>query len=164
MKKKIELEIECQTCGGTGIYKGFAERNGAAVVCHTCKGTGCEKYHFAYTPFTKRSIDPTAKRVFITGYGYCVGTKPITLDNGVFIDFSKEGVSYDEFLSGKMPKHIKQMGCPMIADQGACHDIKGFTDRCNVLDGGYINVISSCRYQPGKSRCWKRFEQATPTS
>lgn len=31
--------IECQACKGTGLYKGMAERDGAAVVCSHCHGT-----------------------------------------------------------------------------------------------------------------------------
>jgi hypothetical protein len=153
---KIKLKIECKSCNGTGVYVGLAERDGAGVVCHTCKGTGCQDYNFTYTPFKKRQKRKDIKRVFIQGYGYCVGTKPITLDNGVFVDFSKEGVSYEEFLAGKMPEHIKQMGCPMLADQSACHDIKGFIDQCEKLNGGWIGHIPSCKCKD-KMACWERF-------
>ena len=103
-------------------------------------------------------MNQKVSRVFLSGYGYCVGTKPITLDNGVFVDFSKEGVQYEEFLNGIMPKHIKQMGCPMMADQGACHKIKGFTDKCHDLNGGYVNYIPDCKCSD-KMGCWNRFEK-----
>lgn len=155
--KEINLEIECQSCDGTGVYVGMGERDGAAVVCYICEGTGCQKYHFTYVPFTKRKINEKAERVFIKGYGYCVGTKPITLSNGTFVDFSKEGVSYKEFLSGKMPKHIKHMGCPMMADRGACQNKKGFVAKCNKKNDGYLNHIPSCKYKD-KVKCWERFE------
>ncbi len=155
--KVINIDIECQTCEGTGLYSGMGEAKGASVICTRCKGTGCQKYHFEYDPFTERKIREDVKRVFITGYGYVVGVKPITLDNGVFVDFSKEGVSYEEFLNGKLPKHIKQMGCPMSADQSACHSIKGFTDKCNDLNGGWVFYIPSCKCKD-KLKCWDRFE------
>jgi len=157
--KEIILKIECQSCKGTGIYVGFAEVNGAGVVCHTCKGTGCQDYNFKYTPFKKRLRRPVVDRVFISGYGYCVGTKPTTLDNGIFVDFSKEGVSYEEFSQGKMPKHIKQMACPMMADQSACHKIEGFTDKCNEINGGWGGHIPSCKCSD-RMACWDRFEKA----
>jgi len=48
MKEKIELDIVCQSCDGTGLYKGFAEKDGAAVVCSRCDGTGKEHYVFVY--------------------------------------------------------------------------------------------------------------------
>ena len=156
--KKIELDIECQSCSGTGIYRGMGERDGAVVVCRTCNGTGCEKYVFTYNDFKGRRKTKKVKRVFLSGYGYCIGTKPITLDNGIFVDFSKEGVSYKEFLQGKMPKHIKHMGCPMLADQGACHKIKGFTEVCNKINGGWLNYIPKCKCKD-KMKCWERFEK-----
>ncbi len=55
--KKIELDIECQSCNGTGVYRGMGERDGASVVCFTCDGTGCFKYKFEYTLFKERKID-----------------------------------------------------------------------------------------------------------
>lgn len=158
MKKEINLKIECKSCGGTGIYVGMGERDGASVICHTCNGTGCQDYYFTYTEFKERKKTDKVKRVFLDGYGYVLCTHPITLDNGVFVDFSKEGVSYDEFVNGKMPKHIKQMACPMRADQSACHDIKGFVDKCNELNGGWIGYIPSCKCE-NKNECWDRFDK-----
>lgn len=156
---KFEKDIVCKSCDGTGIYVGMGERDGAGVICTTCKGTGCQKYKFEYEPFTKRKITKEVKRVFIKGYGYCITTKPITLDNGTFVDFSKEGVSYEQFLNGEMPKHIKHMGCPMMADQGACHNIKGFTERCNKENGGYVSYIPDCKCK-NKMKCWEVFEES----
>ena len=156
---RIELDIECTKCGGTGVYVGFAECEGASVICHWCNGTGCEHFKFEYELFKERKIKKDVKRVFISGYGYCVGTKPITLDNGTYIDFSVEGVSYGEFLAGKMPQHIENLACPMLADQSACHKIKGFVDRCNALDGGYICSIPKCNFTKNKARCWERFNR-----
>jgi hypothetical protein len=155
---KIKLKIECKSCKGTGIYVGMGERDGAGVICRTCRGTGCQDYSFEYTPFKRRHKREDIKRVFIQGYGYCIGTKPITLDNGVYVDFSKEGVSYKEFLAGNMPKHIKHMACPMLANQSACHNIKGFVDQCERLNGGWISLISECKCKDKRS-CWDRFEK-----
>lgn len=33
-------KIECGACGGTGLYSGFAEPEGVAVICHSCRGKG----------------------------------------------------------------------------------------------------------------------------
>ncbi len=33
-------KIECRSCGATGLYKGFAEPKGTAVICSTCGGKG----------------------------------------------------------------------------------------------------------------------------
>lgn len=156
--KEIKLDIECQACDGTGVYQGMGERDGAGVVCHRCDGTGCFKYKFQYTPFTKRKLNGNISRVYLSGYGYCINTNPMTLSNGVFVDLSKEGVEYEEFLNGKMPKHIKHMACPMMADQGACHEIKGFTAKCAELNGGYVSYIPDCKCSD-KIGCWDRFEK-----
>jgi len=155
--KKIDLMIECQECGGTVVYQGMGERDGAAVVCTTCNGTGKEHYVFEYNEFSKRKERKDVKRVYRSGYGYCIAPKPITLSNGTFVDFSKEGVSYQEFLDGKYPDHIKRIACPMIADQSKCHGIKGFTDRCNELNGGWLSYIPECNCKE-KMKCWELFE------
>ena len=36
----MNLSIECPTCGGTGLYRGFMEAPGEYVVCVNCTGTG----------------------------------------------------------------------------------------------------------------------------
>lgn len=51
---KITVKAECGACGGTGVYRGFAEPEGVAVVCLKCDGTGC--VDLQYTPFTKRKL------------------------------------------------------------------------------------------------------------
>jgi len=154
---EVKLNIVCKKCDGTGVYVGMAERDGASVVCSTCNGTGCQKYSFKYEKFKERKKAKNIKRVFKQTYGYCIGTKAITLTNGVFVDFSKEGVSYEEFLQGKKPQHIRHMACPMLADQSACHEIKGFVDKCNRINGGYLSHISSCKCGD-KMKCWEIFD------
>jgi hypothetical protein len=46
------LKAECSSCRGTGLYSGFAEPEGTAVVCVTCQGQGWTS--LAYTEFTGR--------------------------------------------------------------------------------------------------------------
>jgi len=159
--EKIEMEIECPSCKGTGVYTGIGEHDGAAVVCYRCNGTG--KYHYSYTyiPFTKRRKRKNIKRVYLSSYGYCIAPHEIDFDKIGKIDLSKEGVSYEEFIKGKKPKHIEQFGCPMLADQSACHDIKGFTDICHDKDhnDGWVSMITHCKYYPNKANCWVRFNK-----
>jgi len=45
--EKIEMDIECPSCNGTGLYCGMGEKEGVAVVCCKCQGSG--KYHYVYT-------------------------------------------------------------------------------------------------------------------
>jgi len=46
----MSVEAQCSSCRGTGLYSGFAEAKGTAVICTTCKGTG--KQIIKYIPFT----------------------------------------------------------------------------------------------------------------
>lgn len=71
------VKVECSACGGTGLYSGFAESKGTAVVCVQCGGDGCEEITF--TPFTHRKD----KRGIHTIIG--------------------RSITYQEFQQGKMP-------------------------------------------------------------
>jgi hypothetical protein len=51
MERKT-VEAECGACGGTGLYRGFCEKRGEAVVCLGCSGSG--KVSISYTPFIER--------------------------------------------------------------------------------------------------------------
>ena len=158
MMKTIEMTIECKDCNGTGVYVGMAERDGAAVVCKTCGGTGAYLYKFNYNKFSGRKKREDVKRVYKSSCGYVIGTGVINFE-GTEVDMDKEGVSYDEFLSGKTPEHIESLVCPMSADQRACHSIKNFVDRCHDLNGGYLSLITSCKNQINRSGCWKLFKK-----
>jgi len=85
------VRAQCSSCNGTGVYSGFAEPKGTAVVCLTCNGTGCEKIR--YTPFKGRKI----RR----------GIQTVRRSSGTFIatGVGPRGgsVTYKEFLGGKMP-------------------------------------------------------------
>lgn len=160
--KKIEMEIQCKSCGGTGVYVGMAEREGAAVVCSSCNGTGKCWYAFEYEEFTGRKKKDGVTRVYKSSYEFVIAPKKIRFENLGEIDLSEEGVDYADFLAGSMPGHIKSLVCPMLADQGACHSIEGFVDECGRLDGqGSLigRFLSSCAYQRNKATCWERFEQ-----
>jgi hypothetical protein len=161
--KKIEMDIQCQACNGTGVYSGIGECHDVVVICWKCKGTGKYHYVFPYEEFTGRKDRSGIKRVYLSGYGYKIGTGIINFAKIGEIDMDKEGVSYDEFKNGKMPEHIKTLACPMLADQGACHDIKGFVDGCNKLHGGWIGYIPDCKYRKNVDECWKRFDNKKVT-
>ena len=155
------MMIACPYCGGTGIYSGMGESKNTAVICYQCKGTGKYHYTYQYEEFTERKIKQGIDRVYLNNYGYKIGTGIINFSKVGEIDMDKEGVSYDEFLSGATPKHITKLACPMLVDQGACHNIKGFTDKCNKLNGGWIGYIPDCKHRKNDDECWKRFEQST---
>jgi hypothetical protein len=150
------IEIECHSCHGTGLYSGMAERDGAYVVCSTCKGTG--KTNYSYKEFTGRQYEPSCKRVYKNGMGYVISSNDVTTDEGKLLPFSKEGVSYQDWLNGNEPEDMEFLACPMMADQGACHKIDGFIDRCNSFNGGWISHIQSCKNVCNMDECWQRFK------
>ena len=160
---KIEMTIQCQSCKGTGVYVGMAERDGAAVVCQNCKGTGKYNYKFEYEDFTGLKTRDDVTRVYKQSYGFIIAPKVLDFKGHGEIDMQKEGVSYSEFIAGNMPEHTKQLACPMLADQAACHRIKGFVEECERLDGRCLlgRSLSSCGNQPQKDSCWERFYSAS---
>ena len=152
----IAVKAVCEACGGTGLYQGRAERDGAFVVCYRCKGTGCQT--ITYEPFEARKREPRCRRVYLSGGGYCITDKDVTTEEGIKLPFSEAGVTYEEWQAGKKPDHIRFLTCPMRMDQGACHRRKGFVDRCQEIHGGWFSDISTCRGQAQKDRCWERFD------
>ena len=48
----VTVKQECPSCHGTGLYQGFCEGPGKAVVCHGCSGRGWSLY--TYKEFTGR--------------------------------------------------------------------------------------------------------------
>lgn len=160
--KKIEMVIQCQSYKGTGVYVGMAERDGAAVVCHTCKGTGAYNYKFEYEDFTGLKQRNDVSRVFKQSYGFVIAPRKLEFKNIGEIDMTEEGVSYKDFQNGAMPKHVKKLACPMQADQSSCHNIKGFVNECERLDGDMLlgRMLTQCKNKQNKLDCWKRFELA----
>lgn len=88
----MKIEIECKLCGATGVYRGFVEAPGEAVVCLGCNGTGCAE--LTYTPFVRRQ----SKR----------GIKTVRRSSGRFIGTGVgavgDTITYKEFKEGKMPQ------------------------------------------------------------
>lgn len=55
------MQFECCSCKGTGLYEGFVEREGEAVVCIDCGGSGSVRD--GTIPFVVRRPIPGIKRV-----------------------------------------------------------------------------------------------------
>jgi hypothetical protein len=163
--KRIEKDIKCKSCNGTGVYVGMAERDGAAVVCHSCKGTGKQHYVFEYEEFTGIQKRDDVSRVYKQSYGFVIAPRELNFEGIGTINMAYEGVSYEDFINGKMPEHTKQMVCPLLADQGACHKIPGFIDKCDELNGKPLLgcLISDCKNQINKLDCWERFNKGQYT-
>ena len=69
----IEFDEKCKSCGGTGLYVGMAERDGAAVVCNSCKGTGCHHFRHVYENFIKRKSRRGVEWVYEANPGIIIG-------------------------------------------------------------------------------------------
>lgn len=87
----IMVRARCDTCNGSGVYQGFAEKKGEAVVCEACEGEGC--HTITYTPFAGRTTVKGVEKVYWSAGTSLLGCGPIG-----------NPVTYREFLAGKMPK------------------------------------------------------------
>ena len=86
------LKCECGSCGGTGLYQGFAEPEGVAVVCITCRGTGEMMIH--WKPFKGRKLKRGVQTVRRSGGSFiATGVGPVGGE-----------VTYADFRMGVMPK------------------------------------------------------------
>ena len=80
---KKSIIVECPSCSGTGLYTGFMESKGEAVVFVACGGTGAKELH--YTEFTGRKRKN--------------GISKIRAGSGTILDDSRKStwISYAEF-------------------------------------------------------------------
>lgn len=83
--------VDCGSCGGTGVYVGFAEKDGASVVCSSCKGTGAREFT-APPPFSGRKRREGVKTVASKNHGIVIAP-----------GMDKGEVSYEDFVAGTMP-------------------------------------------------------------
>ncbi|GBE16982.1 hypothetical protein BMS3Abin15_00806 [bacterium BMS3Abin15] len=95
---EVRIEVQCNSCKGTGVYRGFTERPGFGAVCNDCKGSG--KAIIKYIPFTGR------KEIGDIKFVYYSGGIPYSKDGAD--NREKGAISYKEFLMGSMPSHPKE--------------------------------------------------------
>ena len=155
---RIVGEAECDSCGGTGLYNGLAERGGARVVCMYCKGQGKINVNISYKKFIQKKVDKECTRVYSQGMGYCIIDKNIAVDGKQF-PFADYGCSYQEWLDGAKPKPLKFLGCPyQETNQGLQNkDVNElYEKRCN--DNLGFGLIKHCKLFHDKERCWEIYE------
>ncbi|HME71144.1 MAG TPA: hypothetical protein VKM54_14915 [Myxococcota bacterium] len=91
MSQTLKIEVECESCDGTGLYRGMAEPPGVAVICLNCRGSGCAKLVFkSFYGLKKRRDVKTVQR-----------SRGSTLASG--IGPGGRSITYAEFLAGKRP-------------------------------------------------------------
>jgi hypothetical protein len=153
MKKVIEFDEQCKDCNGTGLYKGMAERDGAAVVCCTCKGTGCHHFKHTYDEFTGRKSLPGIERVYETNPGICIGKF-----NGHTLE-QFGGMPYEDWDAGKpfpAGSENREFTCPAWWCQRADYSHKPNWNGCNVSLGA---SFSHCPHFCTKEQCWERWDR-----
>lgn len=156
-----EADIECTSCGGTGLYRGLPGRGGAAAVCLSCSGSGKMHLVHEYKAFEGRKERTDVTRVFKTSGGYVLSDKNTITDDGKVIHFSEAGCSYKDWLNGAEPKPIRDLHCPLqhfgqgtekgewLKEKGPCR-MPG-----RVSLGGYLSTCA-VKY---KDECWAQFDR-----
>lgn len=148
-----KIIIQCQSCGGTGLYMGMAEKNGAAVVCTTCNGRGSKE--FEYKEFEGRKIRQDVKRVY-ERCDYMLSSEDVTTEDGRLIKFSEAGCTYEEWLNGAEPKPVKELYCPYVwRNRGIGNEP---LEKCVEQLRG-ICRITDCKLYRFKEQCWKEYEE-----
>ena len=145
----VQWDQECKSCSGTGLYIGFAEKEGASVICNQCKGTGKQHQYFEYTEFTGRKDNPKATHVFAVNPG-------IAVDNG---KITPGGVSKEEWLEDSsspfsLGNELRQHTCPAWWYQHADYTKMPNWREC-ILGGTFAH----CHYFKDKHKCWERWDK-----
>jgi len=149
--KIIEFDEVCPTCGGTGVYIGAYERDGAGIVCYDCEGTGCHHFKYTYDEFEGRKITKKVKRVYAANPGICIGE-----GNGHKLeDFG--GMPYKDWESGKpfpVGSEDRKHTCPAWWYQSADYEKKPKWKTCII--GGFF---SECNNFHEKEKCWECWDR-----
>lgn len=150
-KHTIEFDQECESCGGTGIYVGFAERDGSAVVCYRCRGEGHHATKIVYWDFAERKVVKSINRVFCANPGIGIGGSDLE---------SFGGMAYQDWLRGlPFPRgsEMRTLTCPAWWYQSADLDLKPRWETCNL-----VGPFAACPGFPVKAKCWSRWDAENP--
>lgn len=154
MRHKIEYDCQCDTCEGTGLFQGMAERDGFAVVCYKCGGTGKRHEKIEYDdPPKKRKVRTDTIQVIQANPGVGVG---ISEEKGLTME-SFGGMPYKDWLKGKPfppSSEMRAFTCPAWWYQSADYDKKPTWNDCTL--GG---MFSACKQFTEKHKCWARFDK-----
>lgn len=156
---KVFKKVNCPSCGGSGIFQGMAERETGAVPCNKCDGKGWIDIKINYTPFKKKVIRKGVKRIYPANTGYFVSGEDVVTEDGVALNYSKYGISYKEWLKGKIPVPMKELYCPntYLRSKGGENGINPTKDCEEGLSK--CNSISKCECWSDKKRCWEMYEK-----
>lgn len=150
---KIKIEHACDSCNSTGLYTGFAEGKGAAVICNGCGGTGKAVFEMTYQKFTGRKGKNGIVRVLRTNPGIGIGE----IEGRKLEDFG--GLSYKDWKAGKPfgpGTEMRNFTCP--AWWYNVVDYKKQPDWDECLENG-TQIFSRCPHFDAKAACWERFDK-----
>lgn len=145
----VEVETECPSCHGTGVYKSVFEHGRTGVVCRTCEGSGL--HIVKYRPFQGRQRRADVQRVYPRS-GHVVD------------DHIEGGVEYEAFFNNESAPNVvgnelRGVMCPA----GRWKDEPGFqkialwkTCEAHVQWGGRFSL---CPCFPNKQACWELFDK-----
>jgi hypothetical protein len=149
-KQRIDLDIVCQACTGTGLYIGLAERDGTAVVCSACKGTGKYAYRFTYEPFVERKAPPKKVKSVHVARGYVIAHD---------FDLSDGGLPIERWKPGMTVPADEKLYCPWnyVTQEWCAHP-----DKNGRAPFPFGLTATSCPYWEAKAECWERFHAEAP--
>lgn len=162
-KLTVEIEHECGSCTGSGLYSGMAEKDGCAVVCTSCHGTGRCVSKMTFMKFNGRRDKKGIKRVFQSACGYGISADDVTRqEDGKVIKFSKAGCTYSEWKAGGIPKPIEDLHCPYLHSgqrmQSSSHKAHALYES-NCRQNMSFSWITDCKMYPCKEKCWKKYHE-----
>ena len=160
----VEYDAECKSCKGTGLYVGFAEKDGASVVCSSCLGKGWIHITHTYRDFTGLKDREDVRWVYEHNPGICIGEgylqqvlrRSVHAGPGFSLG-SFGGMSIDSWKRGEsFPKGAenRKCVCPAWWYQGANYELKPRWDAC-IGCGSF----SACESFSEKDRCWERWDK-----
>lgn len=172
LKKGDIVKYTCNSCKGTGIYKGVAEEGDIAVICRTCNGKGSISEVVRDSCSTIQDCFPRVidgKTIYdIREYDHLVPVKGIkyvvygpnkVISSKLLLEdlkISRDSiVLYADFLKGKKPLPIESMTCP--AELSLHYGNDDFDNDCCL---NYYDCPKE-----DKSECWAKFygNAKTPT-
>ena len=150
---KIEFKERCVVCGGSGIYVGICERDGAGVVCSVCDGSGCHHFVYEYEEFNGRIVRDDIRRVYQINVGKNIFENK---ELGYHLeDFG--GITYEAWLRGGdfyRGTENRLYVCPAWWYQNIDNSKKPRWDECMLMGS-----FSSCKNFVNKDRCWVRWDR-----
>ena len=164
MEHVIEFDCECESCKGTGVYVGVAERNGSAIVCYDCKGTGKAHCKVTYRDFEGRRKAASVKWVVQANPGIVIGIGGTRNEKTEYELSDFGGMPYSQWLEDvPFPRgsEMRRFTCPAWWYQSADCNKKPDWSTGEVVCRG-IGSFSSCDHFCEKEKCWVRWDRENP--